>query len=277
VDTNRLSLPFLFSCFYSLDPFCGGMSTAEAYPTILSKNTPPQDTRTIRGGILVLSPSEGIHEFPLYARPLVVSMEYKPEPDIANETWKQQMIQLHSCESGGKRNRSSRGGVKRKRVSSEEELIWSLERLLEKEEDMVKQNGSNPLFGEEDAVMLEQLNRHHYGNNKAAEFNLLVQLSGGQGTLLARRFSAIRTRPDLTTCRSCSNKNAKVWGKAKIKTKVQISTSRVRVMERNVRKDDVSFVAGAAPGRFCNTLLLQQSRGRRIGWKQRCESSADRR
>ena len=142
--------------------------------------------RTSRGGLLIHSPFERMEEFPSFVRPLLVSQEYEPESHIVNETWKQQMIQLHGCEAvGGKRSRASRGGVKRKRVNAEEELVWSLEDLLERQEGKRKV-GEHNLFGEEDAFIFEQLKQQHDANVRAAELNILVQLSGGKGKHLAQ-------------------------------------------------------------------------------------------
>jgi hypothetical protein len=140
-------------------------------------------------------------DLPSFVRPLVISLRKRPQPNIANETWKQQMIQLHSCceTVGGKRSRASRGGVKRKRADTEGELVWSLERLLEEQGESGEGESGNLLFGEEDALILEQLKRHHDGNVHAAESNFLVQLSWGKGkiTFLRTRLTVMLTRPDL--------------------------------------------------------------------------------
>jgi hypothetical protein len=145
------------------------------------------DVRTTRGGLLIHSPFDQMDLFPPFVRPLTVSLENEPEPHIANERWKQQMIQLHSYETvGGKRSRTSRGGVKRKRVNAEDELVWSLELLLERNEETGKRKGDEHLFGEEDAVVFEHLKQQHDGNVEAAKLNFLVQLSGGKGKLHAQ-------------------------------------------------------------------------------------------
>lgn len=160
------------------------------------------DIRTARGGLLIHSPFDRMEEFPSFVRPLLVSQQDEPESHIVKETWKQQMIQLHSCEMvGGKRSRASRGGVKRKRADPEDQLIWSLEHILERQEGTGKRKGGeHELFGEEDAFVFEELKRQHDGNVRAAQLNLLVQLSGGKGKSLAQLGSsaALTTRTGLT-------------------------------------------------------------------------------
>lgn len=146
--------------------------------------------QTPRGGLLIHSPFNHMEKFPTFVRPLLLSQQGEPQSDIVNETWKQQMIQLHSCDTGGgKRSRASRGGVKRKRANTEEELVWSLERLLEGQNGTSTgkgKGGEHNLFGEEDAFVFEQLKQQHNGNVKVAELNLLVQLSGGKGKPLVQ-------------------------------------------------------------------------------------------
>lgn len=88
------------------------------------------------------------------------------------------MIHLHSTETAGKR--LCRGGRKRKRAENEE-LIWSLENILD---NLQKNNGKflgAEMQGEEEATALQHLWHFFDGNIDAAEFNVLVRLSGGQG------------------------------------------------------------------------------------------------
>ena len=116
----------------------------------------------------------------------MVSTRSQVRPKISNEAWIQHMIHLHSTKTIGKRNRACRGS-KRKRAENEE-LIWSLESIL----DRLHKNRSGILgaeiMGEEEATALENLCLVFGGNIDAAEFNLLVKLSGGQGKLFHRFF-----------------------------------------------------------------------------------------
>jgi hypothetical protein len=100
------------------------------------------------------------------------------------------MIQLHSAEGIGKRKRAPRGGAKRKRSSGdEEELVWSLENVLEGQRKLSKRNRcQSSLPGEEEATVLHYLKRQHHGNAEAAKFNVLVKVSGGQGKLIAMTY-----------------------------------------------------------------------------------------
>ncbi|KAL3925773.1 MAG: hypothetical protein SGILL_000191, partial [Bacillariaceae sp.] len=134
--------------------------------------------------------------------------------------WIQHMIHMHSRSEGnnavgassgtGKRKRAaSRGvkGIKRKRKDADEELVWSLETMLETNRKQQHQqheaaarrkkkraqrnsgnsssgNNSNDAMrltcGEEDAVAMEYLGQYHEGNVEAAKFMVMANLSGGQ-------------------------------------------------------------------------------------------------
>ncbi|KAL3923516.1 MAG: hypothetical protein SGILL_001617 [Bacillariaceae sp.] len=122
------------------------------------------------------------------------------------------MIHLHSRSEGagvgasagtGKRKRAASRGVsgvtKRKRI--EEELVWSLENMLEQnrkqQQDSAKRkkkkatkrerdnnNGdARVTCGEEDALAMEYLTQHHEGNIEAAKLMVMASLSGGEGRL----------------------------------------------------------------------------------------------
>ena len=90
------------------------------------------------------------------------------------------MIHLHSTETTGKNNRASRGGVKRKRAGNEE-LVWSLENVLEGFQEKNEGIDRCGMMGEEQAVVLEHMKQCYDGNVEAAKLNILVNLSGGQG------------------------------------------------------------------------------------------------
>jgi hypothetical protein len=111
-----------------------------------------------------------------------------PPPHVTEQAWKQHMIQLHNKEAPKKRSRAPRGGIKRKRSSAkdEEELVWSLERLLQsqREEGERRRQQRCVSGGEEDACALDYLHLRYNGNVRAAEMNLLVDLSAGRGKLV---------------------------------------------------------------------------------------------
>jgi hypothetical protein len=119
-----------------------------------------------------------------------------PPPHVTEQAWKQHMIQLHNKEAPKKRSRAPRGGaLKRKRSSvqehnHEEELVWSLERLLQNQREEGQQRRQRrrqqqqvgvALGGEEDACALDYLQLRYSGNVRAAEMNVLVDLSAGRG------------------------------------------------------------------------------------------------
>jgi hypothetical protein len=110
----------------------------------------------------------------------MTSMGNQVIPQITDEAWVQHMIHLHSTETTGKRNRASRGGVKRKRADNEE-LVWSLENILEGLQENKRGVGRCGMMGEEQAVVMEHMKQCYDGNVEAAKFNILVNLSGGQG------------------------------------------------------------------------------------------------
>jgi hypothetical protein len=111
-----------------------------------------------------------------------VSVRSSPPIQITSQSWIQHMIHLHSTEGTGKRKRVSRGGHRKR--GNEEELVWSLEAMLEsQQESRRKKKQSKTACGEEEAVAMEYLMQHHEGNVQAAQSNILTNLSGGQGML----------------------------------------------------------------------------------------------
>ena len=138
------------------------------------------DSKSRRGGLLVHKPAKEMGEFFKYVQPFVISSRNQVRPTITNEAWIQHMIHLHSTETTGKRNRASRGGVKRKRAESEE-MIWNLENILNNLKKNRCQVYDPGMLGEEEATALEHLRLFFDGNIDAAEFSALVNLSGGQG------------------------------------------------------------------------------------------------
>ena len=151
-----------------------------AVPISSGFDLPLSGSKSDRGGLLIHKPGQEKREFSLYTHPFMVSTRGQVRPKISNEAWVQYLIHLHSTKTIGKRNRACRGGSKRKRAENEE-LIWSLENIL----DRLRKNRSGgfatEMMGEEEALALEHLCLIFDGNIDAAEFNLLVKLSGGQG------------------------------------------------------------------------------------------------
>jgi hypothetical protein len=91
------------------------------------------------------------------------------------------MIQLHSTEGTGRRKRAQRNALKRKR-GNEDELVWRLENMLQSQCD--SRQRKKPLFttpGEEEAVAFDYLELKFHGNTKAGMFNVVADMSGGQG------------------------------------------------------------------------------------------------
>ena len=126
------------------------------------------------------TPSEDTDRFSRFAQPLIQSLEESPAPHVTDETWKQHMIQLHNREAPKKRSRAPRGGVKRKHMNEEEELVWSLENMLQSHR--VKRNLRRVEgTGEADCCSIDYLHCRHGGNVSAAEINLLADLSAGRG------------------------------------------------------------------------------------------------
>ena len=138
------------------------------------------DLKSNRGGSLIYSPTTDKGDFSTFVQPLMTSTRNQAIPQITNEAWIQHMIHLHSTETTGKRNRASRGGVKRKRAENEE-LVWSLENILEGLQKNRRGFIGCEMLGEEQAVALEHLRLCYDGNVEGAEFDILVKLSGGQG------------------------------------------------------------------------------------------------
>lgn len=159
-----------------------------------SKHRPPatnsgfdlkfNDSKSNRGGLLIHKPAREKTAFSKYVEPFMISTRNQVRPKISNEAWIQHMIHLHSTETTGKRNRACRGSGKRKRAENEE-LIWNLENILDNLHKHRRDIGGSEMLGEEEATALEHLWLFFDGNSDAAEFNLLVKLSGGQG----KRFS----------------------------------------------------------------------------------------
>jgi len=151
------------------------------------------DSKSNRGGLLIHKPAQEKGEFSNYVHPFMISTRSQVRPKISNEAWIQHMIHLHSTGTTGKRNRACRGGGKRKRPENEE-LIWSLENIL----DNLQKNRSGVLgaemLGEEEATALEHSWLFFDGNIHAAQFNLLVKLSGGQATKMRKREEKKRTK-----------------------------------------------------------------------------------
>lgn len=153
------------------------------------------DKKSDRGGILLHKPGKEMGEFSKYIKPFIISTDKQINSTISNEAWIQHMIHLHSIETTGKRSRSSRGGVKRKRVEDEEIMIWNLENILNNIQKSQRKNLSTEILGEEEATALEHFWRSFDGNIDAAQFNLLVELSGGQGEYsFANIFSLKRSK-----------------------------------------------------------------------------------
>ena len=73
-----------------------------------------------------------------------------------------------------------RGGLKRKRVAEEEELVKDLDALIHSHIGKRPQQ-SVGAAGEDDAWALECLKLRHNGNTNAAQLNLMVELSAGRG------------------------------------------------------------------------------------------------
>lgn len=146
-------------------------------------DTDLSNNKSNRGGILLHKPGKQVGVFSKYAKPFIMSTGKEVNPTISSEAWIQHMIQLHSTEATGTRSRSSRGGVKRKRVENEE-MIWNLENILNNIQKSRRKNLTIDILGEEEATALEYLCRSFDGNIDAAQFNLLVELSGGQGEYL---------------------------------------------------------------------------------------------
>ena len=174
---------------------------------------PSLDVCTRRGGTLVHQPVKDNHHFSTFVQPLVTSWSSPPSSleshGVSSQaSWIQHMIHLHSRSEGagvgasvgtGKRKRAASRGVsgvtKRKRV--EEELVWSLESMLEqnrkqkqdaakrKKKRMAKRDNNNHdarvTSGEEDALAMEFLGKHDKGNVEAAKFMVMANLSGGEG------------------------------------------------------------------------------------------------
>ena len=171
------------------------------------------DVSTRRGGTLVHKPVKDNHLFSAFVQPLVTSWRssppLQPQPNGVSPqaAWIQHMIHLHSRSEGagvgasagtGKRKRAASRGVsgvtKRKRV--EEELVWSLENMLEQNRKQQQEaarrrkkkaakRGSDVRVtgGEDDASALEYLGKCHEGNVEAAKFMVMANLSGGEGKL----------------------------------------------------------------------------------------------
>ena len=138
--------------------------------------------KTDRGGLLVYSPTKNNGDILSFVQPLITSLGNQVRPHITNEAWIQHMIHLHSTERTGKRNRASRGGVKRKR-EVKEELVWSLEKILEGLKGNSREINCNRMTGEDEAVVLQHLKQCHDGNIDAAKFNVLINFSGEKGEL----------------------------------------------------------------------------------------------
>ena len=137
------------------------------------------ESRSNRGGVLLYSPGKKKVEFSTFVQPFVISTRKQVRPKITKEAWIQHMIHLHTTRTTGKRNRACRGG-KRKRAENEE-LIWSLENILDSLEKRKGLFFNSEMLGEDEATALDHLWLHFDGNIDAAEFNMLVKLSGGQG------------------------------------------------------------------------------------------------
>jgi hypothetical protein len=134
-----------------------------------------------RGGLLLHKPStKDKDRFQLFVQPLIQYVEDVPIANLANDAWKQHMIQIHNKESPQKRRRAPRGGVKRKCGNNDEdELIWSLENVSKKKKR--KEAHSSLIVGEDGARALEYLQLEHDGNVITAELNALVDLTAGKG------------------------------------------------------------------------------------------------
>lgn len=133
-----------------------------------------------RGGLLLHAPSKDKVHFPQFVQPLIVSVEDVPPQSLANDAWKQHIIQVQNKESPKNRRRAQRGGVKRKSApNDEDELVWGLESMLKKQDR--KETWPKLQVGEDDACALEYLHLQHNGNVEAAELNLLINLTAGQG------------------------------------------------------------------------------------------------
>lgn len=138
---------------------------------------------TSRGGLLVHKPSDDMDRFPHFVQPFMRPLEDPAPLHVTDDAWKQQMIHLHNQEADApkKRGRAPRGaGQKRKRVEGEEELVWSLENMLQTR-NKEEQCHPSAVLGEDDAFTFEHLYLRHGGNVEAAELNLLVDLSSGRG------------------------------------------------------------------------------------------------
>lgn len=93
------------------------------------------------------------------------------------------MVHLHSTGGAGKRNRNQRGSTKRKR-DSEEELVWSLENLLQGQQEARRRKKlPNMHNGEEEATAMEYFALHFHGHAPTALLNITAEMSGGQGKL----------------------------------------------------------------------------------------------
>lgn len=138
---------------------------------------------TSRGGLLVHTPSEASERMDMFARfaqPLMTSLSGSPPCRVTDDVWKQHMIELHNRETPKKRSRAPRGGLKRKRVAEEEVLVRDLEGLIQSHRERHRYRGATGA-GEDDAWVLDYLQTRHDGNVRAAQLNLMVELSAGRG------------------------------------------------------------------------------------------------
>lgn len=123
-----------------------------------------------------------MNQYSSFVLPFVISLSSPPQNQITPQAWVQHMIQLHST-GVASRKRAQRGPVKRKQAN-EEELVWSLESMLQSEQDSRKKKklpSQVTAIGEEEAVTLEYLGRHFPRNLPTAMLNIVAAMSGGQG------------------------------------------------------------------------------------------------
>jgi hypothetical protein len=136
---------------------------------------------TRRGGTIVHAPTRESKQYKIFVQPFITSLKTPPQNQITPQAWVQHMIQLHSTEGAGKRKRVQRGAVKRKR-ENEEELVWSLESILQSQQESRRRKKAPRISnGEEEAVALDFLGQHFLGNVQTAVLNVVADLSGGQG------------------------------------------------------------------------------------------------
>ncbi|KAG7373105.1 PLU-1-like protein [Nitzschia inconspicua] len=139
-----------------------------------------------RGGTIVHAPHRDMKHFKTFILPFVTSMVGASQDEITSQAWVQHMIHLHSTEGIGKRKRTQRGAVKRKR-DNEEDLVWSLESLLQSQQEYRRRKRLPRMInGEEEATAMEYLGQRFGGNVQAAILNITADLSGGQATKLRK-------------------------------------------------------------------------------------------